>query len=189
MKTGLLELAPRWTLWSVSPRRPSFMAFQNGLPTAFSEETPVPDHPTVRTGPDRASTASIFMPRGARARPPAGIDSSAIGIVARGDALLAPAVTRAVVEAFVRGSPQWPELSRALEELTAREREVLELLGRGHSNAEIAEALVVSEATVKTHVGHVPDKARRPRSTAGRDLRVRVVIRPGRTESDSVATS
>jgi RNA polymerase sigma factor (sigma-70 family) len=83
---------------------------------------------------------------------------AAIGIVARGDALLAPAVTRAVVEAFVRSSPGRSELSDAIEELTAREREVLELIARGRSNAEIAEALVVSEATVKTHVGHLLTK-------------------------------
>ena len=80
---------------------------------------------------------------------------SAIRIVAGGDALLSPPVTRAVVEAFVRSSPARPELTEALGELTAREREVLELIARGRSNAEIAEALVVSEATVKTHVGHV----------------------------------
>jgi DNA-binding CsgD family transcriptional regulator len=66
-----------------------------------------------------------------------------------------PGVTRAVVEAFVRSSLERPRLSRALDELTAREREVLELLARGRSNAEIAEAIVISEATVKTHVGHV----------------------------------
>jgi DNA-binding NarL/FixJ family response regulator len=80
---------------------------------------------------------------------------AAIAVVARGDALLSPAVTRSVVEAFVRSSPNRPELAAALEELTTREREVLQLLARGRSNAEIATDLVVSEATVKTHVGHV----------------------------------
>jgi DNA-binding NarL/FixJ family response regulator len=80
---------------------------------------------------------------------------AAIAVVARGDALLSPAVTRSVVEAFVRSSPNRPELAAALEELTAREREVLQLLARGRSNAEIATDLVVSEPTVKTHVGHV----------------------------------
>jgi DNA-binding NarL/FixJ family response regulator len=100
-----------------------------------------------------------------------------------------PAVTRAVVEAFVRSSPQRPELSRALEGLTAREREVLELLARGHSNAEIAQALVVSEATVKTHVGHVLLKlGARDRVQAVIFAYESGVIRPGRTESDSVAT-
>ena len=80
---------------------------------------------------------------------------AAIEVVARGDALLAPAVTRSVVEAFVRSSPARPDLAGPLKELTAREREVLELLARGRSNAEIANDLFVSEATVKTHVGHV----------------------------------
>ena len=80
---------------------------------------------------------------------------AAIAVVARGDALLAPAVTRSVVEAFVRSSPDRPELTGPLEALTSREREVLQLLARGRSNAEIADDLVVGEATVKTHVGHV----------------------------------
>jgi DNA-binding NarL/FixJ family response regulator len=113
----------------------------------------------------------------------------AIGIVARGDALLAPAVTRAVVEAFVRSSPQRPELSTALEQLTAREREVLELLARGRSNAEIAAALVVSEATVKTHVGHILLKlGARDRVQAVIFAYESGMVGPGRTEADSVAT-
>jgi DNA-binding NarL/FixJ family response regulator len=115
---------------------------------------------------------------------------AAIGIVARGDALLAPAVTRAVVEAFVRNSPERPELSAALDELTARERQVLELLARGRSNAEIAAALVVSEATVKTHVGHVLTKlGARDRVQAVIFAYESGVIRPGHAESDSAATS
>jgi DNA-binding NarL/FixJ family response regulator len=80
---------------------------------------------------------------------------AAVPIVAGGEALLAPAVTRAVVEAFVRSSPAHPELAAPLESLTPREHEVLELLASGHSNGEIASALTVSEATVKTHIGHV----------------------------------
>ena len=80
---------------------------------------------------------------------------AAIDTIARGDALLAPAVTRAVVEAFVRSSATRPELASALGELTAREREVLALIAHGRSNAEIAEALVITEATVKSHVGHI----------------------------------
>ena len=80
----------------------------------------------------------------------------AIRVVAGGSALLAPAVTRAVVEEFARRSPATAaETSPRLEELTEREREVLLLLTRGRSNAEIAAELVVSEATVKTHVAHV----------------------------------
>jgi DNA-binding NarL/FixJ family response regulator len=79
----------------------------------------------------------------------------AIRTVAGGAALLAPAVTQAVIEEFARRSPGTPDASPRLEELTDREREVLLLLTRGRSNAEIAVDLVVSEATVKTHVAHV----------------------------------
>jgi DNA-binding NarL/FixJ family response regulator len=79
-----------------------------------------------------------------------------IRAVASGDALLAPAVTRRVIEEFVRRPPGTARpLPPVVEELTAREREVLQLLARGLSNAEIAQAFVVSETTVKTHVAHV----------------------------------
>jgi DNA-binding NarL/FixJ family response regulator len=78
----------------------------------------------------------------------------AVRIVARGDALIAPAVTRRLVEAFIRTAPAHAPVE-ALRDLTPREVEVLTLVARGRSNGEIAADLVLSEATVKTHVKHV----------------------------------
>jgi DNA-binding NarL/FixJ family response regulator len=81
---------------------------------------------------------------------------NAIRVIASGSALLAPAATQAVIAAFARRSASTsPSGSPRLDELTEREREVLLLLTRGRSNAEIAADLVVSDATVKTHVAHV----------------------------------
>lgn len=80
-----------------------------------------------------------------------------IRAVATGEALLAPSVTRRLIETFIQRQPARP-LPGSLDELTAREREVLELMARGLSNAEIAETFVVSETTVKTHVAHILDK-------------------------------
>ena len=76
-----------------------------------------------------------------------------IRIVCDGGSLFAPAVTRRLIERFVQRPPQEPP--QALTELTPREVEVLRLLARGFSNAEIAAEFVVSEHTVKTHVAHV----------------------------------
>lgn len=79
----------------------------------------------------------------------------AVRVVARGDSLLAPSVARRLIEEYTRAAPHVRMSDGRLESLTARERETLLLLGRGLSNAEIAAELVVSEHTVKTHVGNV----------------------------------
>jgi DNA-binding NarL/FixJ family response regulator len=81
----------------------------------------------------------------------------AIRILARGDALLAPAITRRVIAEFARRRRD-PEARAHLDRLTAREREVLGLIARGMSNAEIATALVVSAATIKTHAARIIQK-------------------------------
>ena len=79
--------------------------------------------------------------------------------VAQGDALLAPSVTRRVIEEFVRRPPSSVQtLPPEFDELTAREVEVLGLVAKGLSNAEIAKELFVSETTVKTHVAHMLTK-------------------------------
>ena len=83
---------------------------------------------------------------------------AAVRIVASGDALLAPAVTRAVVEEFARQRPAPPPPPRAVEDLTPREREVLDLIVRGLSNPEICARLVITEATAKTHVARILQK-------------------------------
>ena len=79
----------------------------------------------------------------------------AIRIVARGDALLAPSITRRLIQRFLRQPPLAPPGSKPLDRLTAREREVLELIAHGLSNSEIAGRLYLTEATVKTHVAHI----------------------------------
>jgi DNA-binding NarL/FixJ family response regulator len=81
-----------------------------------------------------------------------------VRLVDTGDALLAPSITRRLVERFTApaASPApTPAVHRDLAALTPREREILTLMGRGLSNAELAERLVLSEATVKTHVAHI----------------------------------
>jgi DNA-binding NarL/FixJ family response regulator len=78
-----------------------------------------------------------------------------IRLVAAGEALLAPSVTRRLIEEFSRGPRSRQEQPAAVSELTPREVEVFGLMARGMSNHEIAEQLVVSETTVKTHVARV----------------------------------
>jgi DNA-binding NarL/FixJ family response regulator len=80
---------------------------------------------------------------------------AAVRAAAAGDALLAPSVTRLLIETFARRPPALTPSPSRLASLTARERDILRLVARGYSNAEIAAELYVSEATVKTHVGHV----------------------------------
>ena len=82
----------------------------------------------------------------------------AVRVVAAGDALLAPAVTRRLIDEFARLRPRAPARPELLEDLTPRETEVLCLVAEGLSNDEIAERLVVSKETVKTHVSRVLGK-------------------------------
>ncbi|MER8186537.1 response regulator transcription factor [Kitasatospora sp. NPDC094015] len=87
--------------------------------------------------------------------PPADL-IAAVRVVAAGDALLAPSVTRRLIEDFARTRPaRRRDPALRLNGLTPRETEVLELIARGLSNQEIAERLVVAEQTVKTHIGRV----------------------------------
>jgi DNA-binding NarL/FixJ family response regulator len=78
----------------------------------------------------------------------------AVRVVAEGNGLLAPSVTRRLIEEVARRPPLPSAPPPELEDLTPREREVFELVARGLSNAEIADRLVVGETTVKTHVAH-----------------------------------
>jgi DNA-binding NarL/FixJ family response regulator len=98
--------------------------------------------------------ASGFMLKDA---PPEEI-GAAVRIVASGEALLAPAVTRSVIEEFARHRPTPPSPPAAVATLTARELEVLHLLVRGLSNPEICVQLFISEATTKTHVARILQK-------------------------------
>jgi DNA-binding NarL/FixJ family response regulator len=105
--------------------------------------------------------------------------TQAIRTVAAGDGLIDPAVTKQVIAALTRSAPR-TESEAAVSDLTPREREVLEAVAHGWSNAEIARRLVVSEATVKSHLVHIFQKL---------DLRDRVhavvfayehgIVRPG----------
>ena len=84
--------------------------------------------------------------------------TAAVRLVRSGDALLAPSITRRLVERFARGGQETSAVHRDLASLTPREREVLQQLARGLSNAELAAAFQLSEATVKTHVARIRAK-------------------------------
>jgi DNA-binding NarL/FixJ family response regulator len=101
-----------------------------------------------------AAGASGFLLKDA---PPADL-IAAVRVVAAGDALLAPSVTRRLIEGFVRTRPRALPASTRLNGLTPRETEVLVLVARGRSNTEIAADLFLAEQTVKTHVSRIFDK-------------------------------
>ncbi|WP_460795260.1 response regulator [Microbacterium sp. GXF0217] len=79
----------------------------------------------------------------------------AVRVVAAGDALLAPSITRRMIAQFAAQKPRASRVTAQLADLTDREREVLVLMGQGRSNAEIGRELFIAEQTVKTHVGKV----------------------------------
>ena len=88
-------------------------------------------------------------------RTPAADLVAGIRVVAHGEALLAPSVTRRLIDQFAQHPAAAKTDARKLDEITAREQEVLALVARGHSNAEIADLLVLSEGTVKTHIKRI----------------------------------
>jgi len=83
---------------------------------------------------------------------------AAIHTIAAGEALLSPSVTRMVIDSMARRPPPDPHAVRRLDNLTPRERDVLELVARGLSNTEIAGTLVVEESTIKTHIKRILGK-------------------------------
>src|SRR5579864_8638459 len=101
-----------------------------------------------------AAGASAFL---LKAAPPEDL-IRAIRVVAQGDALLAPSVTKKLIEEFAKRPERTSNKSKQLETLTERELEVMKEVARGLTNAEIAARLHVSETTVKTHVAHLLDK-------------------------------
>jgi DNA-binding NarL/FixJ family response regulator len=104
----------------------------------------------------------------------------AVRVVAAGEALLAPAVTRRLISEFARLRPTAPAPPAAVAELTPRETEVLRLLAEGLSNPEIADRLVITEETVKTHVSRVLHKlALRDRAQAVVLAYESGLVRPG----------
>ena len=107
----------------------------------------------------------------------------AIHTIAAGDSLLSPSVTRTVIQRMAHQPAPDASSEGRLDELTPREREVLELIARGLSNTQIAAALVVEESTVKTHVRHILRKLRlRDRVQAVIFAYESGLIGPGRTE-------
>jgi DNA-binding NarL/FixJ family response regulator len=98
--------------------------------------------------------ASAFL---LKAAPPEEL-ARAIRVVASGDALLAPSVTRRLIQEFARRPEPAARSAKRLEGLTERELEVLKQVARGHTNAEIAAHLHVAETTIKTHVAHLLSK-------------------------------
>jgi DNA-binding NarL/FixJ family response regulator len=110
---------------------------------------------------------------------------AAVRVVNDGGSLFSPSVTRRLVERFARPAP--PE-SAALAELTAREEEVLRLVARGRSNAEIAAELVVSEHTAKTHVASILQKLRLRNRVQAVVLAYETgLVRPGDTRAQESA--
>ena len=101
-----------------------------------------------------AAGASAFL---LKAAPPEDL-IKAIRVVAQGDALLAPSVTKRLIEEFAKRPEPTNKKPKELQTLTEREQEVLKEVARGLTNAEIATKLHVSETTVKTHVAHLLDK-------------------------------
>ena len=135
------------------------LSTETAVPISVSKAMPIALHPMLSS----SRYAPIRRAPGRRQR------LHAEGRAARGDhgrgadrrdreALLAPAITRAVIEEFVRQQPASAPTAPPVAELTPREREVLDLLARGLSNSEICKRLVISEATAKTHVARILQK-------------------------------
>jgi DNA-binding NarL/FixJ family response regulator len=124
--------------------------------------------------------ASGFMLKNA---PPEQL-AAAVRTVAAGDALLAPAITRRLIEAYVHRPSTGAATPTALEELTSRELEVLRHVARGLSNAEIADVLIVAETTIKTHVNRILAKLQlRDRTQAAVLAYESGLVQPGTLDS------